>query len=110
MRSRAPIAPRGPQAPPAPSARQRAWSALAPGPGPPLWTLGTIPTALTAHTVVMQLQHEPAALLPAPSSRSAAQRVEMITITGIGDHLRPEWPITFTGIRMWGQRPGASGT
>jgi hypothetical protein len=24
----------------------------------------------------------------------------MITITGIGDHLRPEWPITFTGIRM----------
>jgi hypothetical protein len=47
----------------------------------------------------MQLRHEPAALLPAPSSRSAAQRVEMITITGIGDHLRPEWPITFTGIR-----------
>jgi hypothetical protein len=24
----------------------------------------------------------------------------MITITGIGDHLRPEWPITFTGIRI----------
>ncbi|HVD84835.1 MAG TPA: hypothetical protein VNC42_11465, partial [Bradyrhizobium sp.] len=23
----------------------------------------------------------------------------MITITGIGDHLRPEWPITITGIR-----------
>jgi hypothetical protein len=22
-----------------------------------------------------------------------------ITITGIGDHHRPEWPITFTGIR-----------
>ena len=68
-------------------------------PGSPLWALGTIPTALTAHTVVMQLRHEPAALLPAPSSRSAAQRIEMITITGIGDHLRPEWPITFTGIR-----------
>jgi hypothetical protein len=47
----------------------------------------------------MQLRHQPAALLPAPSSRSAAQRAEMITITGIGDHLRPEWPITFTGIR-----------
>jgi hypothetical protein len=23
----------------------------------------------------------------------------VITITGIGDHLRPEWLITFTGIR-----------
>ena len=23
----------------------------------------------------------------------------MITITGIGDHLRPEWPITITGMR-----------
>jgi hypothetical protein len=23
----------------------------------------------------------------------------VITITGIGDHLRPEWPITFTGMR-----------
>ena len=23
----------------------------------------------------------------------------MITITGIGDHLRPEWPITITGTR-----------
>jgi hypothetical protein len=24
--------------------------------------------------------------------------ISVITITGIGDHLRPEWPITFTGI------------
>jgi hypothetical protein len=24
----------------------------------------------------------------------------VITITGIGDHLRPEWLITFTGIRI----------
>jgi len=23
----------------------------------------------------------------------------VITITGIGDHLRPEWPITITGMR-----------
>jgi hypothetical protein len=23
----------------------------------------------------------------------------VITITGIGDHLRPEWPITITGTR-----------
>jgi hypothetical protein len=28
----------------------------------------------------------------------------VITITGIGDHLRPEWPITITGMRN--QRPG----
>src|SRR2546423_6570828 len=26
----------------------------------------------------------------------------VITITGIGDHLRPEWPITITGIRIAG--------
>ena len=25
----------------------------------------------------------------------------VITITGIGDHLQPEWLITFTGIRTW---------
>jgi len=23
---------------------------------------------------------------------------DVITITGMGDHLRPEWPITFTGM------------
>ena len=26
----------------------------------------------------------------------------MITITGIGDHLRPEWLITITGMRIHG--------
>jgi hypothetical protein len=26
----------------------------------------------------------------------------VITITGIGDHLQPEWLITFTGIRSAG--------
>jgi hypothetical protein len=26
--------------------------------------------------------------------------ISVITITGIGDHLRPEWPITFTGMRI----------
>jgi hypothetical protein len=25
--------------------------------------------------------------------------IGVITITGIGDHLRPDWPITFTGMR-----------
>jgi acetyl esterase/lipase len=25
----------------------------------------------------------------------------VITITGMGDRLRPEWPITITGIRSW---------
>jgi hypothetical protein len=25
--------------------------------------------------------------------------ISVITITGIGDHLQPEWLITFTGIR-----------
>jgi hypothetical protein len=29
-----------------------------------------------------------------------APMIRVITITGIGDHLRPEWPITFTGMRI----------
>jgi hypothetical protein len=49
-----------------------------------------------------------------PTLTSAAQRattitpgeltpmISVITITGIGDHIRPEWPITFTGMRMGG--------
>src|SRR5438270_7603036 len=32
----------------------------------------------------------------------------VITITGIGDHLRPEWPITITGIRTPGRRPACA--
>jgi hypothetical protein len=28
--------------------------------------------------------------------------ISVITITGIGDHLRPEWPITITGMRSRG--------
>jgi hypothetical protein len=32
--------------------------------------------------------------------------ISVITITGIGDHLRPEWPITFTGMRtIWRSEP-----
>src|SRR5689334_2959522 len=31
----------------------------------------------------------------------------VITITGIGDHLRPEWPITITGIRTPSRSPVA---
>jgi hypothetical protein len=27
--------------------------------------------------------------------------IRVITITGIGDHFRPEWPITITGMRSW---------
>jgi hypothetical protein len=29
-----------------------------------------------------------------------APMISVITITGIGDHLRPEWPITITGMRI----------
>ncbi|MEN3348512.1 MAG: transporter, family, multidrug resistance protein, partial [Bradyrhizobium sp.] len=28
--------------------------------------------------------------------------ISVITITGIGDHLQPEWLITFTGMRIQG--------
>jgi hypothetical protein len=31
--------------------------------------------------------------------------ISVITITGIGDHLRPEWPITFTEMRIRDARP-----
>jgi hypothetical protein len=35
--------------------------------------------------------------------------IGLITITGFGDHLRPEWPITFTGMRtnrsLWFRSP-----
>src|ERR1700749_4579339 len=34
-----------------------------------------------------------------PSCRPNRPRHGVITITGIGDHLRPEWPITITGTR-----------
>src|SRR2546429_9050458 len=33
-----------------------------------------------------------------PSRRPNRPRHGVITITGIGDHLRPEWPITITGM------------
>jgi hypothetical protein len=34
-----------------------------------------------------------------PSRRPNRPHRGVITITGIGDHLRPEWPITITGTR-----------
>jgi hypothetical protein len=36
--------------------------------------------------------------------------ISVITITGIGDHLQPEWLITFTGMRSQGlaRTPGRS--
>src|SRR4051794_4947127 len=36
---------------------------------------------------------------PGPSRRAFPPVISVITITGIGDHLRPEWPIIFTGMR-----------
>jgi hypothetical protein len=33
----------------------------------------------------------------------------VITITGIGDHLQPEWLITFTGIRNKLAAPAPAG-
>jgi hypothetical protein len=32
----------------------------------------------------------------------------VITIAGTGDHLRPEWPITFTGMRKGMPAPAAA--
>jgi hypothetical protein len=34
-------------------------------------------------------------------ARAARPAASLITITGMGDHLRPEWPITFTGLSIY---------
>ena len=39
------------------------------------------------------------ATLMLPARHSSAQASSVITITGIGDHDRPDWLITMTGIR-----------
>jgi hypothetical protein len=36
--------------------------------------------------------------------------ISVITITGIGDQLRPEWPITFTGMHEGSARSRVIGT
>jgi hypothetical protein len=92
MTARGPIAPGGPQRLPT-----RA--------GSPPWTPGTIRSRLDrphrAHATyayvggAVRCHHHAGLLLPV---------ISVITITGIGDHLQPEWLITFTGMRMISRR------
>jgi len=96
MTARGPIAPGGPHARRSarlvPVAARRA--------GSPPWTPGTIRSRLDrrhrAHATyayvggAARCHHHAGLLLPV---------ISVITITGIGDHLQPEWLITFTGMR-----------
>jgi hypothetical protein len=57
------------------------------------------PPDLTGPTMPMQ----PTLMSATPRAATLTPRlsavISVITITGIGDHLRPEWLITFTGMR-----------
>jgi hypothetical protein len=100
MTGRALIAHGGPQRYPT-RAAPSLMRALRDARGSPPWTPWTILCRLTGTTGLMQpllvsTVQIAATLSPTPS---AASRV--ITITGIRDHLQPEWLITITGIRSF---------
>src|SRR5262249_29679544 len=82
MTDRWPDRPRGSTAPPLRGLRGRSAAVLT-GPATPMQPT-LMSAALRAATIT------PGELTPA---------ISVITITGIGDHLRPEWPITITGMR-----------
>src|ERR1700758_5790825 len=60
---------------------------------------GRSSAALTGTTLFMQPVLVSSAHIAATSRRPNRPRHGVITITGIGDQLRPEWPITITGTR-----------
>jgi hypothetical protein len=95
MTARGPIAHGGPQRPPRTPLRRSPRHCAAHGVPP--WTPWTIRSRLDrphhAHATYayvggVERRDHHAGLLP-----------PVITITGIGDHLQPEWLITFTGMR-----------
>jgi hypothetical protein len=48
----------------------------------------------------MQLAFVSAAKIAATLTSASGWPNGVIMITGTGDHLRPEWPITITGMRI----------
>jgi hypothetical protein len=54
---------------------------------------------LTGIIVIVQLVLVSATKTAAAFAPALGPHDGVIMITGIGDHLRPEWPITITGIR-----------
>jgi hypothetical protein len=57
---------------------------------------------LTGITVVVQPVLVSATKIAATLTPALRPHDGVIMITGIGDHLRPEWPITITGMRILG--------
>ena len=103
MSARALIAHGGPQRLPTRAAPPDSWRSLRVPRGSPPWTPWTIRSPLDrphhdhatyAYVGGVERRDPHAGLLPPV--------ISVITITGIGDHLRPEWPITITGTRRLG--------
>src|SRR4051794_36045494 len=97
MNARAPIAHGGPQRLPARAAPSLV-RALRVARGSPLWTPWTILCRLDWHHPFLQPVFVSTAQLAATLTPTLSARDGVITITGISDHLRLEWPITITGI------------
>ena len=102
MTARGLIAHGGPQRLPTRVAPPDSSRSLRVAPGSPPWTPWTIRSRLdrpyhahATYTYVggVERRGHHAGLSPPV--------ISVITITGIGDHLQPEWLITFTGIRTW---------
>jgi hypothetical protein len=100
MTARGPIAHGGPQPLPTRVAPPDSRRSLRVARGSPPWTPWTIRSRLDRphhpHATYAYVggaarhDHHAGLLLPV---------ISVITITGIGDHLQPEWLITFTGMR-----------
>src|SRR3974377_71476 len=102
MTARALIAHGGPQRLPTRAAPSLV-RALRDARGSPPWTPWTILCSLDWHhlsyaTCIRGRRRTS----PPPSRRPNRPRHGLITITGMGDHLQLEWPITITGMRSIG--------
>src|SRR6516165_7446366 len=98
MTVRALIAHGGPQRYPT-RAAPSLMGALRDARGSPQWTPWTILCRLTGTTGLMQPLLVSTVQIAATLSPTVRPRHRVTTITGIRDHLRPEWLITITGIR-----------
>src|SRR6516225_6534915 len=104
MTGRALIAHGGPQRYPT-RAAPSLMRALRDARGSPPWTPWTILCRLTGTTGLMQPLLLSTVQIAATSRRLRRPRHRVITITGIRDHLQPEWLITITGIRIKAEVP-----
>ena len=99
MTVRALIAHGGPQRYPT-RAAPSLMGALRDARGSPPWTPWTILCRLTGTTGLMQPLLVSTVQIAATLSPTRRPRHRVTTITGIRDHLRPEWLITITGMRI----------